>query len=432
MRTALALLTAAALCAAIALPARADDDKPALPYPIVDTGQTRCFGDGGQLGRVPRPGEAFHGQDAFHRTRPPAYRDNGDGTVSDLNTGLMWVKARGRKVTFADAVAGAKACRAGGHDDWRMPTIKELYSLIDFRGRCRRTAPASTPYLDAKVFDFAYGDASKGERVIDCQDFSATRYVGRTMGGNATVFGVNFADGRIKGYPQTRGRRGVHKLYVRYVRGNPAYGRNDFRDNGDGTITDRATGLMWTRDDSGRGMTWRQALAYAAACNRRGHLGHGDWRLPDAKELQSIVDYTRAPDVTGTPAIDRAFRTSKRADGTWPFFWSSTTHLEGPPDRVGSAAVYVAFGRGLGWMRIPPWSSEARLLDVHGAGCQRSDPKSGDPSRFPRGRGPQGDVIRILNHVRLVRSVDPSAVELVRPDTTGLPEPRRRYRAAGF
>jgi len=42
-------------------------------------------------------------------------------------------------------------------------------------------------------------------------------------------------------------------------------------------------------------------------------------------------------------------------------------------------------------------------MDVHGAGSQRSDPKSGDPSRFPYGRGPQGDVIRIYNFVRCVR-----------------------------
>jgi hypothetical protein len=45
------------------------------------------------------------------------------------------------------------------------------------------------------------------------------------------------------------------------------------------------------------------------------------------------------------------------------------------------------------------------LMDVHGAGSQRSDPKSGDASRFPRGRGPQGDVIRIDNFVRCVRGL---------------------------
>lgn len=44
-----------------------------------------------------------------------------------------------------------------------------------------------------------------------------------------------------------------------------------------------------------------------------------------------------------------------------------------------------------------------RLVDVHGAGAQRSDPKAGDPQNFPHGRGPQGDVVRIYNHVRCVR-----------------------------
>jgi hypothetical protein len=42
-------------------------------------------------------------------------------------------------------------------------------------------------------------------------------------------------------------------------------------------------------------------------------------------------------------------------------------------------------------------------VDVHGAGAQRSDPKSGNAAMFPHGRGPQGDVIRISNYVRLVR-----------------------------
>jgi hypothetical protein len=42
-------------------------------------------------------------------------------------------------------------------------------------------------------------------------------------------------------------------------------------------------------------------------------------------------------------------------------------------------------------------------MDVHGAGCQRSDPKVGDPSQYPTGFGPQGDVIRIYNFVRCVR-----------------------------
>lgn len=374
-------------------------------YAIVGTGQTTCYDDRGEIA-PPKKGEAFSGQDAQQAARAPKYRDNRDGTVTDLNTGLMWVQARGSKMTWDAAMAGAKSCRAGGHDDWRAPTIKELYSLILFTGECHGPMAASKPFLDTNVFGFAFGDTAKGERLIDCQDWSATEYGSTTMNGNPTVFGVNFADGRIKGYPKvTQGPRGRREftLFIRYVRGNPAYGRNDFRDNGDGTIADRATGLMWAKADSGAGMNWRDALAWTQKKNAEKFLGHSDWRLPTAKELQSIVDYSRSPAITQSPAIASIFQTTKLDDGDFPFFWSSTTHLDGPQGRTGGAAVYVCFGRATGWMSFPPGAGTPRLMDVHGAGAQRSDPKSGDPSAFPFGRGPQGDVIRILNHVRLVR-----------------------------
>lgn len=379
--------------------------RPKLPYVVVDTGQDRCFNNTREIS-PPKPGEPFYGQDAQYSGPSPAYRDNGDGTVNDLNTGLVWVKARGPKLIWDAAVAGAATCRVGGHEDWRVPTIKELYSLINFTGGSQRTAARSRPYLDTRYFEFAYGNEARGERHIDCQDWSATEYVHTTMNGNPTVFGVNFADGRIKGYPKTMRRREgrvVNRLYVRYVRGNPGYGKNDFHDNEDGTVADRATGLVWAKADSGSGIDWQAALAWVQAKNRENYLGHNDWRLPNAKELQSLVDYTRAPAVTKSPAIDPIFQTTALEDDEFPFFWTGTSHLEGPPDRRGRTAVYVAFGRALGWMQFPPRRGRYRLLDVHGAGAQRSDPKSGNPAAFPHGRGPQGDVIRILNAVRCVR-----------------------------
>lgn len=422
MRWITALVSASVLAAATALAAEA---PASLPYPIVDTGQARIFTDRAQLLRAPAASEAFYGQDGMYEGLAPAYKDNGDGAITDLNTGLTWVKARGTKVSFPEAVAGAAKCRVGGHADWRMPTIKELYSLINFNGAFHMSAANSTPYLDTKYFEFAYGDEASGERGIDCQDWSSTQYGGRTMGNNATVFGVNFADGRIKGYPRDRGPRGdVHTLYVRYVRGNPDYGKNSFHDNGNDTVSDLATGLMWSKPDSGKGMDWKAALAWVRAMNAQKYGGHDDWRLPNAKELQSIVDYTRAPDTTHSAAIDPVFETTQMSDGDYPFFWTSTTHLDGPPDRMGGAAVYIAFGRATGWMQIPPGQGEYRLLDVHGAGAQRSDPKSGNPADYPHGRGPQGDVIRINNFIRLVRNIDPTAVHIVQPDLTPMPQVR--------
>jgi len=399
----------------------------AATYTIVDTAQVRAY-DNTQEVPYPKPGEPFCGQDAQYEGNAPSYRDNGDGTVSDLVTGLMWVRDPGEKKTFEQAIAGASKCSVGGHDDWRLPTIKELYSLILFSGTDPDPRSANSarqkPFINTDVFAFRYGDPARNERTIDSQYATCTKYVSTTMQGNETMFGVNFADGRIKGYPagSARGRR-EKTYYVMYVRGNPAYGKNDFHDNGDGTITDKATGLVWQKADSGKGMSWQEALAYAEGLTL---AGHSDWRLPNAKELQSLVDYTRAPAVTHSPAIDPIFQTTNLAGGEYPYFWSSTTHLDGPFNRQGTAAVYVAFGRALGWMQFPPGWGEYRHLDVHGAGAQRSDPKSGDPAAFPHGRGPQGDEIRISNYVRPVRSIDAESVRLVQPDVMPLPVTARR------
>jgi hypothetical protein len=68
----------------------------------------------------------------------------------------------------------------------------------------------------------------------------------------------------------------------------------------------------------------------------------------------------------------------------------------------GGEADNVSFGRGMGFMALPP-TFEGHWIDVHGAGCQRCDPKVGSPANYPWGRGPQGDAVRINNFVRFVR-----------------------------
>jgi len=373
-------------------------------YTVVDTGQIRCYNNRIEI-EYPVADTDFFGQDAQYSGNQPAYKNNGDGTVSDLNTGLMWIQNPGCKKTFKQALAGASKCRTGGYCDWRLPTIKELYSLIIFSGTDPdpRSFNSSDqkPFIDTKYFTFQYGNPNNNERIIDSQYATSTKYVSTTMQGDETMFGVNFADGRIKGYglKDPRGM-GEKKFYVLYVRGNPNYGKNDFKDNGDGTITDRATGLMWMKSDSGKAMNWQDALAYAENLE---YSGYDDWRLPNAKELQSIVNYSRSPDTTNSAAIDPVFKTTvivnegDRKD--FPNYWTSTTHA-GLHDA--EKAAYIAFGRSLGWMQDRR-TGRRQLLDVHGTGSQRSDPKSGDPSDYPYGRGPQGDVIRIYNYVRCVR-----------------------------
>ncbi len=371
-----------------------------VAFPVIETGQDRCFSATQEI-PCPNPGGGFFGQDAQYHGTAADYVDNGDGTVTDLATGLMWQQDPGEKMTFEEALAGADSFSLAGYDDWRLPTIKELYSLMDFRGVTGMSAADSIPYLDTDVFLFEYGDTSIGERFIDAQFASSTQYVSTTMNGDATLFGVNFADGRIKGYGMQMPDGSVKTFFVRYVRG-AAYGENDFRDNGDGTVTDLATGLTWQQGDDGVGRNWEEALEY---CEDLGLAGSDDWRLPNAKELQGIVDYTRSPDTTGSAALDPIFEAAPIADPNgetnYACYWTSTTHLDGVD--LGTYAAYIAFGRAQGFMEMPPDSGNYTLMDVHGAGAQRSDPKAGDPADFPHGHGPQGDVIGIYNHVRCVR-----------------------------
>lgn len=140
--------------------------------------------------------------------------------------------------------------------------------------------------------------------------------------------------------------------------------------NGDGTVTDNATGLMWAQADS---TTASAAIAPVFA----------------ATQITNMV-----------------------GQEDYPWYWSGTTHLK----YTGSAASgsYVCFGRGTGTM------NGTDIIDVHGAGCQRSDPKTGEPADYPRsGHGPQGDVQRIFNHVRLVRDIEVAETPDPESDTDG-------------
>ena len=298
-------------------------------YVIVDTGQVQSYDNTAEI-TAPALGDAFYGQDAQFQSTQPSYVDNGDGTVTDLNTGLMWQQNPGDKMPWSDGMASADSFNLAGYDDWRLPTIKELYSLIIFSGiDCSGYEGTDTsslvPFIDTDYFEFEYGDESVGERIIDSQFATCTEYVSTTMGGHHTMFGVNFADGRIKGYgtDPLPGQTENSQFFVLYVRGNTDYGINDFTDNGDGTIIDSATELMWSQDDSGEGMNWEDALSWVQQKNEENYLGHNDWRLPNAKELQSILDYSMSLATTTSAAIDPLFDvttiTDEGGETNYPF-----------------------------------------------------------------------------------------------------------------
>ena len=388
-------------------------------YPIVGTGQTTYWNLFGNAIDQPAVGDSLHGQNASHQGNTPKYRDNNDGTITDLVTGLIWTKTLDLnedgeinsldQMTVGDALASATNVYVGGYTDWRVPTLKEAYSLINFEGvdvGISSMLPATPkPFINTDFFDFGYGDTSVGDRYIDAHIVTTTFYSGKVYKFLQTMFGVNFADGRIKGYPPAIGMNGLSspKFYVYYVRGATNYGVNNFIDNKNGTITDKATSLMWSQADSLKGMDWATALKWVQKKNKENYLGYSDWKLPDVKELQSIVDYTRSPSASNSAAIDPIFSSTsivnEAGDKDWPWYWSSTTHASVDPrtsESRGNEAAYVCFGRALG-KQFGMW------LDVHGAGAQRTDSKQVD-TKQQAGNAPQGDALRITNFVRLVRN----------------------------
>jgi len=157
--------------------------------------------------------------------------------------------------------------------------------------------------------------------------------------GQKTCYGYNTEEGLWTELPcdstDYPGQDGFYQV------GCPMAGR--FVDNGDGTVTDNCTGLMWqkdTADINGDGtivweqdaVTWQTALKY---CEGLEFAGHDDWRLPNVRELQSIVDYGRI-----WPSIDPAF--TAKCD-TWPtsYYWTSST-----PKPFPSSTWVIGFGVG--------------------------------------------------------------------------------------
>jgi hypothetical protein len=388
-------------------------------WTVPGTNVTLCYDTIRDITCPADPAAPYYGQ--FNGITP-SYVNNGDGTITDTVTGLMWQHDPGAKKTFIEALSGAVTSTLGGYSDWRMPTIKEMYSLIEFTGvdpnvRNGTSLSILTPFIDTNYFVFHYGDTTNGYRIIDSQYWTCTEFVSVVMSGDHSIFGVNFADGRIKSYPRQK-MSTDNKLYTQYVRGGTGYGINRFTDNGNGTISDSASGLMWTQEDSHTGMNWQAALGYAQTMNASGLGGHSDWRLPHTKELESIIDYSRSPQTTNSAAIDPVFQCTQITDEAghpnWPWYWASTTHASfNGINTSGSFGVYVCFGSAFGW-QTATGNSYLTLTDVHGAGAQRSSPKCGtylgdslgvdSLGHTVYGKGPQGDVLRVNNYVRLVRT----------------------------
>ncbi len=382
-------------------------DEPGVNFKIADSNQTYCYDNAGTASTCPSNTGNYPGQDAEYSTLTPSYTAC-DGVVVDNNTGLMWEQAHhDTRVSYADAATYCSELELGGQADWRMPSIRELFTINQANGNQHET---NAWYLDGTVFNLDYPTdvPLTGSHTASMmgQTWSSTSRPDNT---NINYF-YNFLDGHIKSNFNNASNA---TLFYRCVRGDETkFATTSYSDNGDETVTDNNTGIMWQKENGEQStgdyqFTWQEALVY---CEDLTLAGHTDWKLPDINELQSIVNYEISSSDYNTThkMIDPVFTftlpagknltenpTTSPPDGNSiaPFFWSSTTHGD-----ANSFASYMCFG--------PCWAVEVfggtGTFDAHGPGAQRSDFKS-VPASMPTSIGDQNDVVQVNNFVRCNR-----------------------------
>ena len=116
------------------------------------TGQTKCYDTAGA--KISCAGTGQDGDIQAGVVWPsPRFVDNGNGTVSDKLTGLMWIKDETAAMTWRVALDYVKTLNTGGHTDWRLPNVEELRSLVD-NSQYNPSLPQGHPFTNGQSHDY--------------------------------------------------------------------------------------------------------------------------------------------------------------------------------------------------------------------------------------------------------------------------------------
>jgi len=253
---------------------------------VLCTGQTKCFSPEGYVIDCPAEGEEFYGQDANYTARhsctPQTYekiseernciQDNDScNIVDDLSTGLRWyLYSSGGTWENAERFCNEELDTGDGRE-WRLPTAKELMSIID--------NGTSYPALRLAYFGNEFSSYNSY--------WSGTYYLNAKTGQDEVlVMDVGYGHLQYDAY----GKEGSN--YFACVSGEEYGVAGTFTEkniSGGTVVTDSATDLMWKAADD-LNMTWDQAIAY---CENLEYAGFYDWRLPNRNEFATILNYDK-------------------------------------------------------------------------------------------------------------------------------------------
>ncbi|MBI5376565.1 MAG: DUF1566 domain-containing protein [Candidatus Schekmanbacteria bacterium] len=318
---------------------------------LPQTGETKCYDSSGAEIAC-----AGTGQDADIQAGvawpSPRFTDNGDQTVTDNLTGLIWVKdanimttrdpgfdadniADDGKVIWQHAlnyVAKLNSESYLGHNDWRLPNVNELSSLVNVDeagiSTWLNTQGFSNVQADYYWSSSMYsGDTYSGWGVA--MDYGQVKYRGKAFTYN--VWPVRSSGPSVISLPQTGQTKCNDESGTEIpcagtgqdgdIQAGVAWPSSRFTDNGDQTVTDNLTGLIWAKnaDIPNDDKTWQEALSYIASLNGSNYLGFNDWRLPNVNELRSLVNVGEVDTYTWLNA--QGFSNVE----SW-YYWSSSTY----------------------------------------------------------------------------------------------------------
>ncbi len=269
------------------------------------TGQKTCYDSDGSV--IDCAGTGQDGECQAGTAWPdPRFKDNGDGTVTDTLTGLMWLRE-----ILSDQGSPAKNYQYisdmnhgnvenFGHDSWRMPNFIELKSLFDYNQNYP-DFPGSNPFSKIPVDERCLQSSTSYSYYSPDDFYSELCFHTGYMSVSSFYFSIakwfwpvrddKSVTGKIK-LPKT----GQKTLYHAGDDGNYQKGvgwpKDRFRDNGDGTVTDDFTGLMWTKNADLFAGNWQDSLDYVKAMDSGEYENYGytDWKMPNMAELGSIID----------------------------------------------------------------------------------------------------------------------------------------------
>jgi hypothetical protein len=269
----------------------------------LETDQTGCFDESGKATSCLNSGQDGAVNQARRIEGPDRFRAAGD-IVQDNMTGLFWhINANLTEfpLTWKEAfefIQEINASRLSGMNGWRLPSRKELFSIVSHQF-VNPSLPKGHPF--GNVFHGYYWTRTESARLLN-----QAWYV--HLGGGKVYRGMK--NGSYMVWPVS-GQFAEHPFM-----------KKRFMANGD-SFYDRLTCRYWYAgnklNDGAR--PWKEAIRAVEKLNQTREAGCGPWRLPNIRELESLID-----DRNHSPAFADGFFINSLRDG----YWSSTTSLYEP------------------------------------------------------------------------------------------------------